>query len=120
MTLSPEIKSLISPDLEYGCVPIEPSNCSVFIEAEIGIKDKEGGDIFSFTVVTPKFLAVNAGARWGRGYLVVNEFSWDLVESMLGRLLMHARKDTWAEVGNALSKELSWEFDNYQEYKNGS
>lgn len=117
MTLSPEIKSIISPDLEHGSVPPEPDCCSVFIEAEIGIKGKEGADLFSFTAITPKFLSLNPETRWGRGYLIVNEFSWPLIESMLGRLLMHAHKDTWAEIASLLSKELNWEFENYQESK---
>jgi hypothetical protein len=117
MALVPEIKSIISPNLEYGSVPAEPDNCSVFVETEIGIKGKEGADIFSFTAVTPKFLASNPDTRWGRGHLIVSEFSWNLVESMLGRLLMHAHRDTWSEVAGELSKELNWEFENYQEYK---
>ena len=114
MALNLEIKSIISPDLEYGVVPAEPDNCSVFVEAEIGEKGKEGAEVFSFTAVTPKFLASNLETRWGRGYLIVSEFSWELIESMLGRLLQHARRDSWAEVAGELSKELNWEFENYQ------
>ena len=117
MKLVPEIKSIISPDLEYGALPTQPDNCSVFVEAEIGIKGKDGAEIFSFTVVTPTFLASNPETRWGRGYLIVKEFSWAHVESMLGRLLAHAHKDTWSEVADVLSKELNWEFENYQESK---
>lgn len=117
MALVPEIKTIISPDLEYGSVPAEPDNCSVFVEAEIGIKGKDGAEIFSFTAVTLKYLASNLEARWGRGYLIVKEFSWAHVESMLGRLLAHAHKNTWSEIAYVLSKELNWEFENYQESK---
>jgi hypothetical protein len=117
MTIVPEIKSITSPDLPYGSVPAEPDNCSVFIETTIGPKGKEGEEIFSFTVVTPKYLALNPESRWGRGYLIVSQFSWSTIESMLGRLLIRAYRDSWSEAAKILSKELEWEFDNYQEYK---
>jgi hypothetical protein len=119
MALKLEIKSIMSPDLESGAVPDEADHCSVFLEVEIGESGKEGADIFSFTVVTPKFLASNAQARWGRGYLIVDEFSWTGVESMLARLLQRVRGDSWPEVANELAKELNWEFEGYQEHEPG-
>ena len=115
MALSVEVKSIHSPDLNRGELPTEADNCAVLIEAEIGEKGKDGKEIFSFTVVTPKFLAKDSEARWGRGYLVMEEFSWATVERMLSRLLQHVRKDSWSEVAAELSKELHWEFENYQQ-----
>ena len=44
-------------DLEYGVLPADSEDCSVFIEVEIGIKGQEGSEIFSCTIVTPNKLA---------------------------------------------------------------
>ncbi len=117
MSIVPEIKSISSPDLPYGSLPAEPDNCSIFVEITIGPKGKEGEEVFSITAVTPKYLASNPESRWGRGYLIVSQFSWSTIEFMLGQLLKRAYRNTWSEVAGELSKELNWEFENYQEYK---
>jgi hypothetical protein len=114
MAIKLEVKSMISPDLDYGKVHWEPDNCSVLVEVEIGEKGKEGADIFYFNVVTPKFLLEHPTNRWGRGYLILKEFSWREIESFLNKLIHFVKKDTWDEVAVELSKELHWEFDNYQ------
>lgn len=117
MTIQLEVKSIVSPDLEHGALPLEPDNCAVLVELEIGEKGRSGAEVFSFVAVTPKFLASYAEARWGRGYLVVSEFSWGEVERMVSRLLQFGRQESWADAAAELSKELHWEFDNYQENK---
>ena len=114
MTISLEIKSILSPDLVGEALPPEADNCAVLIEAEIGEKGKEGAEIFSFTAITPKYLALHPETRWGRGYLLVEEFSWEKIKNMLARLLQHVRKESWSEAAVELSKELHWEFENYQ------
>lgn len=115
MTVELEIKSIMSPDLEHGALPLEPDNCSVLVESEIGEKGRPGAEIFSFEAVTPRYLLANPDARWGRGYLVLPEFSWKEVERMAVRLLQFARKRSWPEAAAVLSRELNWEFENYQE-----
>ena len=114
MPLTLEIKSIMSPDLEYDEMPIEPDNCQVFVEVEIGEKSKEGADIFNFTVITPKYLLADPRTRWGRGYLLMESFSWGTVESMINRLVSLVQGESWDEVAQNLCKELHWEFENYQ------
>jgi len=115
--IQPEIKSILSQDVEYGNEPPDPEDCSVFIEVGIGPKGEEGADIFSFEVVTAKYLMHTVETRWGRGYLITNKFSWPLVESTLNKLLAHCSRQTWQEVATELGKELHWEFESYQEFK---
>ena len=110
----PEIKSIISHDLEYGVLPADSEDCSVFIEVEIGIKGQEGSEIFSCTIATPNKLAEKSEPFWGRGYLITPIFSWELVEQSLQKLLMHCSGKNWEEVSSKISKELHWEFDNYK------
>jgi Immunity protein 8 len=110
----PEVKSLVSPDLDYGVAPPNPQECTVYVEAEIGPKNGEGAEIFSFTCVTPAALAALSGRRWGRGYLILDFFSWRSVEEALANLLCHCSADSWNEVATKLNKELHWEFENYR------
>lgn len=114
MPLKLEVKSIISPDLDHGKAPVEPDNCAVFIEVEIGVKDKEGADIFSFTAITTKYLVSNPLTTWGRGYLLMESFSWTETEAMLNKLLSFVREETWVGVAHSLCKELHWEYENYQ------
>jgi len=114
MPLKLEIKSIISPDLDHGKAPDEPDNCAVFIEVEIGESAKEGAEIFSFTAITPKYLDDNPITTWGRGYLLMESFSWAEAESMLNKLLSFVREETWESVAQNLCKELHWEYENYQ------
>ena len=65
-----------------------------------------------------KFLVSNPETRWGRGYLILPQFSWAEVARMLARLLDFTRKESWDDVATELCKELGWEFENYQEFKN--
>ena len=116
MPLKLEVKSIISPDLDHGKAPPDPDNCAVFIEVEIGEKNKEGADIFSFTAITPKYMVANPVTRWGRGYLLMESFSWSEAESMLDKLLGFVHEETWDGVAQNLCKELHWEYENYQPY----
>ena len=112
----PELKSLISIDLPDGKMPADTEDCAIFCEAEIGIKGEEGAEIFSFTVVTPKFLAHQTGYRWGRGYLLVNFFSWEVVKEALNKLITRCNQESdWPEVAHELNKELIWEFEYYRD-----
>jgi hypothetical protein len=113
--IQPEMKSILCPDLEYGKEPPDSDDCSVFIEVEIGPKGREGAEIFSFEVVTPKFLIGKTGTRWGRGYLIMDSFSWVGVEKAIQKLLSHCARQTWQETAIEIAKELDWEFENYRE-----
>ena len=105
----------MSPDLASDSLPNDPENCSVFIEVEIGPQNAEGADIFSFTAVTPNWLGVEIGTRWGHGLLILQRFSWHEIESSLQKLLLHCHRSTWQAVCDELRKQLNWEFDNYKE-----
>ncbi len=110
----PELKRLFSSDIERPDLPIDQEDCVVVIDAAIGPKGEKGEELFSFVVATPKGLSREFLPRWGRGLLVVSEFSWIAVEHALQRLMMHAQRKTWPEVAAALNHELRSEFDNYQ------
>jgi Immunity protein 8 len=108
----PKLYHLYSIDLERPALPADPRDCEVLVQAEIGFGGLAGADEFAFSVVTPSRL-VGDGTRWGRGYLIVPEFSWQTVERAVERLLMHADRPTWAEAAAELTKEMRWEFEHY-------
>ena len=110
----PELKSLLSVDLERPVVPVDPEDCSVFLQASIGPKGEEGAEVFAFSVVTPAFLARAPLPRWGHGLLLVQVFSWQDIDRSLERLLSHAHRNTWPEVAAVLNQQMGWEFENYQ------
>jgi len=112
--ISPELKGLFSDDLERPSLPTDPEDCLVSMYAAIGPKGAEGTDRFFFTVATPKGLLREALPRWGRGFLMVEEFSWVAVERAIQRLLIHAQRNSWSEVAIALNQELHWEFENHR------
>jgi hypothetical protein len=115
----PVVHNLSCPDLERGALPATPGSSAVYINAEIG-PAAGGADNFSFTVVTPdQILGEGEGARWGRGYLVVERFSGEGVERMLSKLLLHADRDTWQASARELAKELHWEFEGYTDASRG-
>jgi hypothetical protein len=109
--------SLDSPDLAPDALPLDPENCSVVLNAAIGPKGSSGAENFAFTVVTPRYLAAHSEARWGRGLLLIEEFSWPGVKRMVEKLIAHASGSTWSDVAEKLNHELLWELDNYSPSK---
>jgi hypothetical protein len=72
----PIVRHLGSPDLERNALPASPLSCAVPMSAEIGPLGG-GAELFAFTAATPdRVLGDGDAARWGRGYLVVECFSW--------------------------------------------
>jgi hypothetical protein len=112
--LFPELRSVLSLDLDFGSMPPDPSHCSVLIDAEIGVKGQNGASRFGFTAITPSAISARNERRWGRGYLILPEFSWDAVSQALQRLLAQSSGPSWEAIAAKLNKELLWEFDNYQ------
>ena len=112
--LALRLKSLDSPDLAAEAMPGDPEHCRISMTATIGPDGTDGGELFYFTVVTPKAL-VGDEATWGRALLIMPSFSWIDVKRMLERLLRHASRADWQASAAELNKELRWEFDNYKD-----
>ena len=102
----PEIRNILSPDLEPPNLPDDPTDCEVAFQVLVGPKDGSEEDLFSFTVVTPVRLAQAVEPRWGRGNLVVLKFDWQLVAQAIAQLFANCGRETWDEVRAALAKEL--------------
>lgn len=102
----PEIRNIVSPDLEPPNLPDDPTDCEVAFQVLVGPKDGSEEELFSFTVVTPVRLAQAVEPSWGRGKLVVLRFDWQTVAQAIAQLFANCGRATWSEVKAALAKEL--------------
>ncbi len=109
-----ELKRIFSTQLNTSEIPEDPICCSVLIYADIGEVGKESGDQFHFLIITPQFLLTYPEVRWGKGYLLMPEFSWVDIENRVRQLVSSISVDTWDDAANKLSKYLEWEFEEYQ------
>jgi hypothetical protein len=104
--IQPELRHIASPDLEPPTLPPDPADCAVQFQALIGPRGGDGAEPFSFTVVTAAHLARTLGHTWGRGYLIVDTFDWNIVVRAVAQLLAQCARETWAEIAVELDKEL--------------
>jgi hypothetical protein len=112
----PQLKSLFSPDLEPPALPTDVSDCCVLFQASIGPKDAEGEELFTFEVVTPRYLERSGLPCWGRGLLIVDSFTWQAVGGALAALLAQAHRGSWRETAEALNHDLQWAFDSHKPF----
>lgn len=103
----PELLAIESPDLVPPAMPENPVDCVVSFRIAVGPREGDGpAQAFSFTVVTPTYLGRTLGHTWGRGFLIVDIFDWQVVVRALAQLLLQAARPTWNEVVEELDKEL--------------
>ncbi len=112
------LKSISSPDAEPG--QWEPNGNRVFIllQLEIGAVGKIGGDIFDVLVATPEGLAEGVpadghGAISRRAMIVLRQFAWEKVESVIAEILHDCEAGTWEESVLRLQRYFTWEFEDY-------
>ena len=104
--IQPELRHIASGDLEPPALPENPGDCSVQFRALIGPRGVEGVEPFSFTVVTAAHLARTLGHTWGRGYLIVDTFDWNIVVRAVAQLLAQCAAPSWEEAVLLLDREL--------------
>ena len=114
--IRPQLKHLLSPDLEEPALPSDPAHCRVALQALIGPDDGPGEESFAFEVVTRSYVDAQSRTQWGRGFLILDSFDWNVVHRYLDERLSKAGGDSWDDVATQLNTEMRWEFDNYRPY----
>lgn len=115
-----EVKWLLSPDAPEDFGPEwrpDSADFGVFVEARIGPADRDGEESFGFTVCTPGWLAQQRrekGFAWGHGYLIVDEWRYDVVDRAIRDLVSHTPADDWNEFGARVGRYTHWEFEDYR------
>jgi hypothetical protein len=115
--LIPEVRELRCWDLDVDSAPSNPKNCSLYIEADIGIKGQVEAGTFGFTAITTQAIASEQERRWGRGYLILPWFSWEEIRQAVDRLLAQCSDTSWESIASKLSRELLWEPDKRAEWR---
>jgi hypothetical protein len=114
-----EIKGMHSPDL---CAlesdnPPDTENCSILIEVSVGPRDAIGEEHFGVVVTTPQWLAdhvADGDYLFGRHYLIVKRYDFDVVKSALYKQFQGVKGANWPEVAERLARYGRWEFEDYQ------
>lgn len=107
------IDSLIFHDDEG---PVDPQSCWIVVQALIRCDiDPAGGDTFLFYATTPDGLksSLNSGYRFGKGLLIVETYSREMVTKALEKLVSRIQADEWPEFTTKMRQYGEWEFEDY-------
>ena len=108
----PVLKNLWSSDLERPNVPEDPENCTIDIQIKIGTSASEAAEDFQLKVVTPPSL-MDENFLWGRHVLVVSEFKWNAVESIIEERVRRCQGEDWKGVSEKLRRYFYSEYEDY-------
>lgn len=118
-----ELKGLMTQSLE-SLEDFHPSDHEFFevkVEACIGTKDIEGGDIFVITVVTPKYLDQkysHQDAPFLLHTLLVKEWNPGLIRERIRKMVTSVSGKDWPELAQKLSRYGYWEFEDSRSIEN--
>lgn len=117
-----ELKSLFSSDIDERVYWPDDAEVFAFIlDATIGPKGEDAGNIFQFFVCTPKWITTRLINRhfgeigvFGRHMIIVTEYDFAAIRAMIAGLCSSTTGKDWAEVANKLSRYGAWEYADYQ------
>jgi Immunity protein 8 len=113
-----QLKSLdLDPD--PATLPGDPAEFALLARMLVGPSDGPGEESFDITVCTPEWLAQACrkvgGIYNARHQLVVNfeDFDKGMLRAWLAARVQEVQADTWADIGERLSRLGYWEFEDY-------
>jgi hypothetical protein len=110
-TMQLEIKTMWSPDLTppSSGLPPDLAHFALLMQVELSEKEQSGGEVFSFTVCSPSSLAQTSSGTFVQTTLVLNQFSWQVVQDRLEKLIAQCYScENWSDVVNTLSGYLQY------------
>ena len=113
-----DLKFVMSCDIDERVYwPEEEDNFSFTIDATIGSRDENAGDILHFYVCTPKWIFANMINKgfddygvFGRHMIIVEEYDFDKIKLMLAKLCRDTSGSDWSQIACKLSKHGAWEY----------
>ncbi|OWJ68256.1 Imm8 family immunity protein [Inquilinus limosus] len=97
------------------------SSVRATVTVEVGLRDKDGADIFHTYVCTPAWIQERVNAEtvfWPRGHLIVQRLDLEHVTAVLQALAeQFAGSRDWDQFGERLNRYLCWEFKDYNDYQ---
>ncbi|MES0864371.1 Imm8 family immunity protein [Ruegeria sp. SCPT10] len=117
-----ELKSLTSSDIDERVYwPDDEELFGFTLDATIGPKGEDSGNIFQFFVCTPKWITtkmINPDfgdfGLFGRELIIVKEYDFFSLKAMISELCSGTSGKDWAEVANKLSRYAAWEYADFQ------
>jgi hypothetical protein len=97
--------------------PEDTENFVFPLIVEISEKDKPGSEVFHFVAASPLGLssAVQSGEfRLLRGYILMQQFDWDVVQRAVQNLVNHAQsRQNWNEVVEFFNRYGRYDSEDY-------
>ena len=93
-----KIREIWSPDLETDSVPSDPSSFQGLFKFRLESNRGNEREVFKFLVFTTLELAKVRGPLWGTGMLILEEFSWTVLEPQLEHRLSHIVDNDWQKI----------------------
>lgn len=117
-----ELKYLLSTDIDEDTYwPDDEEIFGFNLDATIGPKGQDAGDIFTFFVCTPKWITSKSINRhfgdvgiFGRHLIIVVKYDLIAIREMIAKLCASTTGKNWQEVANKLSRYASWEYADYK------
>jgi hypothetical protein len=115
------LNSTSVPDVELERFePAAPTDVCIGVTVYIGPKGQQGEDLFDFDICTPRALerrlaGEEPGRLFGRHWIIVGRYSYEVVRFVIERLRSEARGPDWQAVAARLARYGAWEFEDYRE-----
>jgi len=111
-----ELKSVSADEVDVSSyAPEEPGCFFIVLLLRIGTEDSNSADNFEISVCTPQWLEKNVWEpRWGRHLLIVREFDYQKIVSVIVDSISRCDGESWMEIAGKLSRLYAWEFEGYQ------
>lgn len=103
--------------------PDDESNFALPVRLMIGTDDSVGADSFDILVCTPDWIKSQYAEEkcvWGRHMLIVLEYDFDLIKREIERYIATCTGEDWETIAQKLSRIGSWEFEDYQPYRDNA
>jgi hypothetical protein len=116
-----ELRRLHSPDAWdlRRFTPGDPEVYGILVQAMVGPKGAEGEESLDFTVCTPAWLAQELSAmgyQFGRYYLFLPRYNYDLLWKALYDLCDSTSGPNWQAIAQRLACYGQWEFEDYRPF----
>ncbi|MFC1685297.1 Imm8 family immunity protein [Pseudomonadota bacterium] len=111
------LNSLSSSDVDLeDWNPMSNDDVFICLDMEIGHSDIEQGiNLFYVTLATPESLRKHRAGSYlvKNRTLVISEYSYVAVHSLILEILDACSRDTWNESCNVLQRYFQWEYEDY-------
>jgi hypothetical protein len=105
---------IVTPDVE------DVLRFHEFVRVFIGSSDEEGAESFDVSVSSPSWIEAQCEEKgyWlARWTLVLSHWDVSLIRRAVHETVMRVTGDSWEAIAEQLSTFMTWEFENYQDYK---